>query len=248
LNASPPEPARKGRRSLLVLIVFLGATILVVATVPALMRSCIFEPVERSAQAGMSAARAVQEAARAVRQTLQVEPQVTIETKVIQNQVSPIAELAVAQRDMNITFFWSQEWLRSKKTIELNATFQVKAGFDLEKPISVAYDGVNRLVIITLPPAEVLSVERIGATEYEDKSGWWNRVNEEDRQVAFNGHQQAARKHANESTLKAEAERLIVERLEALLNPLDIEFTIRFSDTVRMEGGVELLNGEDEPE
>ena len=71
-------------------------------------------------------------------QVLQVQPQVTINSRVVLTQTAPIAELAVVTKEELVTLDYTQhlEVLSyqvplTEKKLEVEATYRIKAGFDL---------------------------------------------------------------------------------------------------------------------
>ncbi len=220
-----PEITVKRRRPVR-LIVILLLVLVAVGVTPFLIRTLVTQPI-------VGITTDLERVAAAVKSTLNLEPEVLMKTQVIQSQVSPIAELAVAEREMRISLFWSEQWLKSTKKIKMLSPFRVKAGFDLEKPIRVIYDpekaekGINS-VRIELPRAEILSVERFGEIDYSDESGWWNKIRDEDRGKALNALQNEAARLARESDLCRKAEKIIAEKLENLLSESGIDLEIVF--------------------
>jgi hypothetical protein len=230
LNDKSPDEIPRGKRPWIGVLVLIAVLVALTAVTPLLLRSCVLEPVRKTADSARDATIAVREAARAIREVLQVEPEVRMETKVIQKQVSPIAELAVAEREMEIRFSWSEQWLKSTKSIELASPFRVKAGFDLEKPVRVLFDPQQEALRIELPKAEILTVERFGTLEYTDDSGWWNKVKDEDREAALNALNDEAIRHAQKSDLVQKAEQIISDRLNTMLSSNAMTLEIVFLD------------------
>ena len=72
-------------------------------------------------------------------------------------ETKPALELAVVDRDTDITHDAAETWFGSTKTIRMHATYRVKAGFDLSKKLEVNVAGQD--VNIKVPKATILSVE-----------------------------------------------------------------------------------------
>lgn len=213
------------RRPSVRLIVFLLLVLMAAAATPSLLRTLLTAPV-----AAMSAD--LKATADAVKGVLNIDPEVRIRTQVINHQVSPIAELAMAEREMRVKFNWDQKWLKSTKSIEVSGPFRVKAGFDLEKPVRVIHYPEENSVRIEMPRAEILSVEPFGEIDYTDESGWWNKVRDEDRTNALNALHHEARRFARESDLCAQAEKILTEKLEKLLSENQADVQIIFLDEI----------------
>ncbi|HEY5812759.1 MAG TPA: hypothetical protein VIT23_08905, partial [Terrimicrobiaceae bacterium] len=72
--------------------------------------------------------------------TLKFTPQITVDSVVIIAGHTPVMELVTAQRQAMVRNRWTHTWLHSTKSVELEATFTAKAGFDLTQPFRVNID------------------------------------------------------------------------------------------------------------
>jgi len=156
---------------------------------------------------------------------LSVQPRVMVNQRVILTQTAPIAELAVVSKeeDVSINFTAHYEVLSlhiplTEKKITAEAVYRIKAGFDLHKPFSVEIDPVTHAVTAEMPPAQLLSVEQVGDIAYSGFDATFNRVTDEERTQILANLNAAAHEAAEKSTLKADAEEQVTQRLKELIN------------------------------
>ncbi|MCE0484609.1 MAG: DUF4230 domain-containing protein [Methylacidiphilales bacterium] len=167
----------------------------------------------------------VMEVRDAFAEVLKVQPQIKIDQRVILAQTAPIAELAVVTKEEQVTLGFSEhlEVLSmqvplTEKKLTAEATFRLKAGFDLSEPFSVSIDPATHDIRATMPHAKILSVEQEGELVYHGDDAMLNRVTDQDRAEILNDLQNAARDTAEKSSLKSEAEQQVTERLKELIN------------------------------
>ena len=94
-----------------------------------------------------------------------LQPQVTVNQRVILTQTAPIAELAVTQKEELVQLGYTEHYEvlsyqipLTGKTLKVEAVYRVKAGFDLHQAFSVTIDPVTHLIHAALPHAKILSV------------------------------------------------------------------------------------------
>jgi hypothetical protein len=144
---------------------------------------------------------------------------------VVLTQTAPIAELAVVTKeelvsiglDEHLELLTLQIPLTEKK-LTAEATFRLKAGFDLREPFSVSVDPATHAVKATMPHAKILSVEQIGDVAFHGEDAMLNRVTDDERAQILKNLDLAARDAAEKSDLKADAEKQVTQRLTDLMN------------------------------
>jgi hypothetical protein len=168
---------------------------------------------------------------------LKVQPQVTINQRVIYAQTAPIAEFAVVQKQEDISIgydahleLWSIQIPLTEKTATAEAVYLVKAGFDLRQPFSVEIDSVTHRVKARMPHATILSVEQVGELKYSGNDAWLNRMTDDERAKTVNDLNKAAHDAAEKSTLKAEAEAQVSQRLQDVLQHEGHRLEIQWPD------------------
>ena len=169
-------------------------------------------------------------------QVLRVQPQVTVNQRVVLTQTAPIAELAVVSKEELVTLGFSEHFEvlsfqvpLTEKQLSVEATYRLKAGFDLSEPYLVEIDPAAHHVQAKMPHAKILSVEQVGALTYHGEDAILNRITDDERTKILDDLHAAARKAAEESSLKADAEKQVADRLEDLFRhngqTIQIEWT-----------------------
>ncbi len=177
-------------------------------------------------------------------QVLRVQPQITMNQQVVLTQTAPIAELAVVTKDEMVTLGFTEhlelftvQLPLTEKKLTVESIYRIKAGFDLSEPFSVEIDPVTHEVHATMPHAKILSVEQTGETKFQGEDAILNRITDADRGEILSNLNMAAHDAAQKSSLKAEAEAQVEERLKDLIQhngqPMQIEWTDRVSKKQR---------------
>jgi hypothetical protein len=151
-----------------------------------------------------------------IRATFNFTPQVKVDQTVVLEQTSSILELATVQREIYLDHTWSHTWLGSTKTIQIQAVFHAKAGFDLRKPFTVTITSGHREITASMPPPELLSLEMTSYRLLRDESGWWNRISAQDRESAIHAVREAARAKAVATGMLDSARVSVEDRLREI--------------------------------
>ncbi len=144
-----------------------------------------------------------------------LQPRISVKDRVVYEQTTSTLQLAVATRKSVVEREVEHEWLGSTKRIRLRGTYNIRAGFDLTKPVSVRIDG-NK-VSIEMPPPTILSVDQESVELLESKDGLWNRLKPGDVVDEVATLPLMARKKAVEGGLESEALARFEEQLEQRL-------------------------------
>jgi hypothetical protein len=159
----------------------------------------------------------------------QMQPEIVINQTVVHQQSSPIAQLALIQKESFQRYTWSHEWMRSTKRIEISGTYVAKAGFDLRERFVVTLLENPGEVRVELPRAKLLSMEQKGNLVFQDESGWFNRLSSEDRESALNQARESARQEILKSGIIQEAEESAVKQLQELASKQGIKIELSLS-------------------
>jgi hypothetical protein len=154
-----------------------------------------------------------------------LQPRITINDRVYMEQTTPISELAVRSRRIEVEHELLHTWVGSSKRVKLHGTFIVKAGFDLRKGLSINIRPDQ--IIVQLPHAQILSVEQQQVDVLAFENGLWNRISGQDVQSELSVLPELAWKKAAESELPAEAEETLQQQLEQRIHtaqPLRLVF------------------------
>lgn len=153
-----------------------------------------------------------------VSKALQFTPQVQIlNGSIVVEKTTPITELATAKQQFTHSYSWSESWLGSTKTIEIEGTFIARAGIDLKKPFALVVNPASKAVEVRMPGPELLSVEIMKYKIITDEDGWWNKLNAKDRQDALNSLLASARMKELDSGILLEAQRSLEQTLDTLI-------------------------------
>jgi hypothetical protein len=146
-----------------------------------------------------------------------LQPRITINNRVYLEQTTPVSELVVLSRRIEVEHELLHTWVGSSKRVKLHGTFIVKAGFDLQHNLSI--DIRPNEIIIQLPHARILGIEQDQVDVLAFENGLWNRISGEDMQSELSILPQFAREKAAESGLPAEAERALQQQIEERIHP-----------------------------
>jgi hypothetical protein len=157
----------------------------------------------------------------------QMQPRVTIHDRVYLEKTTPVAELAVLSRQIEVEHEFEHTWAMSTKRLKLHGSFQVKAGFDLRQNVSV--DVRENEIVVRMPPAIILGVEQHKVDVLEFENGYWNIVSAEDLQNELGQLPRLARDKATSSGLTSQAEEALRKQLDERIGagrPLKVVFDL----------------------
>jgi hypothetical protein len=155
-----------------------------------------------------------------------LQPRITINNRVYVEQTTPVSELVVLSRRIEIEHEFLHTWMGSTKRVKLHGTFTAKAGFDLRQDLNV--DIRPDQIVIQLPHAQILDVAQDQVDVLAFDSGFWNRISGDDVQSELSILPQLAREKAAETGLSVEAERALQKQLDERIHtpqPLRLIFT-----------------------
>src|SRR5258707_3001931 len=141
-----------------------------------------------------------------------LQPRITINDRVYLEQTTPVSELVVLSRRIEVEHELLHTWVGSSKRVKLHGTFIAKAGFDLRKGLSI--DIRPNEITVRLPNAQILGVEQQQVEVLAFENGLWNRISGQDVQSELSVLPGLAWKKAAESELPAEAEESLQHQLE----------------------------------
>jgi hypothetical protein len=154
-----------------------------------------------------------------------LQPRITINDHVYMEQTTPVSELVVLSRRIEVEHELLHTWVGSSKRVKLHGTFAAKAGFDLRKGLSI--DIRPNEIMVQLPHAQILGVEQQQMDVLAFENGLWNRISGQDVQSELSVLPELAWKKAAESELPAEAEQTLQKQLEQRIHtaqPLRLVF------------------------
>ena len=141
-----------------------------------------------------------------------LQPRITINDRVYMEQTTPVSELVVLSRRIEVEHQLFHTWVGSSKRVKLHGTYIAKAGFDLRKGLSI--DIRPDQIMVQLPHAQILGVEQQQVDVLASENGLWNRISGQDVQSELSALPELAWKKAAESGLPAEAQEVLQQQLE----------------------------------
>src|SRR2546421_9838097 len=154
-----------------------------------------------------------------------LQPRITINHRVYMEQTTPVSELVVLSRRIEVEHELLHTWVGSSKRVKLHGTFIVKAGFDLQQNLAV--DIRPNEIIVQLPHARILGIEQEQVDVLAFENGLWNRISGADVQSELSVLPQLARQKAMVSGLPEDAERALQQQLDQRIHapqPLHLIF------------------------
>jgi len=143
------------------------------------------------------------------------EPRITQQTVV--ERLCEVAKLVATEMTLRDVVIYEQTRLMSTKKVLLVVTGKVSAGIDMEHGTEVRIDSTDKRITVTLPPAQILSVDVLNVTTYDERAGLLNPFTPEDRdliqrrirgQLMAAARQSGILEHADQSAAKVLTELL----------------------------------------
>jgi Protein of unknown function (DUF4230) len=141
-----------------------------------------------------------------------LQPRITINDRVYMEQTTPVSELVVLSRRIEVEHELFHTWVGSSKRVKLHGTYIAKAGFDLRKGLSI--DIRPDQIMVQLPHAQILGVEQQQVDVLAFENGLWNRISGQDVQSELSALPELAWKKAAESGLPAETQEVLQQQLQ----------------------------------
>jgi hypothetical protein len=165
----------------------------------------------------------------ALEETFHARPSVTIRKYVVVEEKKPIAELALVSRQTDVEHRIESVRLKSKAELSLRAVFNVKAGFDLRAArFSLDLDPGLKRATLELPPPKVLSMDMIRYEVLADRSGWWNRISEAERELAMRDMLADAKLEAIRAGILKDCRQRMDEELAGISGRTGVSIRVRY--------------------
>lgn len=107
----------------------------------------------------------------------------TITQQLVVERMQAVAKLVSSEVTLRDVVTYEQTRYGSTKRALLVVTGKVSAGLDLSRGTDVAIDSVANRITLTLPPAQLVSVDVLNVVTYDQQSGLLNPFRPEDRDV-----------------------------------------------------------------
>src|ERR687891_1091588 len=161
-----------------------------------------------------------------------LQPRITINNRIYMEQTTPVSELMVLSRRIEVEHELLHTWVGSSKRVKLHGTFIAKAGFDLRKGLSI--DIRPDEIVVQLPHPQLLGVEQQQVDVLAFENGLWNRISGQDVQSELSVLPELAWKKAAESKLPSEAEKTLQKQLEQRIHTAQL-LRLVFKDEKKSE-------------
>ena len=142
-------------------------------------------------------------------------PQIT--HQLVVERLQAVAKLVATEMTLRDVVIYEQTRLGSRKRALVVVTGRVAAGIDLEQGAQVRIDSSARTITVTLPPAQVLSVDVLDVTTYDERAGLLNPFRPEDRDAIQRQVRARLISAAHESGILAHADHSAARVLTELL-------------------------------
>jgi hypothetical protein len=135
----------------------------------------------------------------------------TISHDVVVERLREVAKLVATEMTLRDVVIYEQTRYRSTKRVLLVVTGRVSAGINLNTA-HVAIDSSSRQVTITIPPAQITSVDVTNVTTYDESAGILNPFTTDDRdeiqrrirvQLRESAQRSGILEHADQAAAKA---------------------------------------------
>ena len=135
----------------------------------------------------------------------------TITHEMVVERLRDVSKLVATEMTLRDVVIYEQSRFGIAKKALLVVTGRVSAGIDLERGADVRIDSAARRIIISLPPAQILSVDILNVTTYDESAGIFNPFKPEDRdaiqrrtraQLMVSARSSGILEHADESAAR----------------------------------------------
>lgn len=135
----------------------------------------------------------------------------TISHDVVVERLREVAKLVATEMTLRDVVIYEQTRLRSTKRVLLVVTGRVSAGINLNTA-KIEIDSSSRAVTITIPPAQITSVDVTNVTTYDESAGILNPFTADDRdeiqrrirvQLRESAQRSGILEHADQAAAKA---------------------------------------------
>jgi hypothetical protein len=140
-----------------------------------------------------------------------------ISQQLVVDRLQTVAKLVATEMTLRDVVSYEQTRFGSTKRALLVVTGRVSAGIDLEKGAEIRIDSTARKITVSLPPAQVLSVDVLNVTTYDERAGLLNPFRPEDRDAIQRLVREKLIVTAQESGILLHADRSADRALIALL-------------------------------
>lgn len=226
-----------------ILAIGLASALIIAAGAGAFYVVAVRAPSELAHRAKEETFDAADRMAKGFKSAFDFTPRVTVDGVTVIEQSQSVIELATVEQELAVQYRWSQTWLGSTKTMELQGFYRAKAGFNLRESFQVSVQPSG--IVANLPVPKVLSMEMIRYKVQKDESGWWNHITAAERENALTSMQEEARSKVAQSGLLRAAQEKFKEELSRAVKGQNIStpLEIHFQDSPQQISGTHPRSG-----
>lgn len=118
----------------------------------------------------------------------------------------------------------------SKKRMGMSGKFRVESGFSADSNFMLTADIRTKTVSLSIPDIEILKLEPVGRINESTSNGWWNKLNDKDRNSTMDILLENAAEQVEAEGLKEKAEKVITERIRSAFSTSGYQVFIRHGD------------------
>lgn len=135
----------------------------------------------------------------------------TINHEIVVERLREVAKLVATEMTLRDVVIYEQTRFRSTKRVLLVVTGRVSAGINLISA-RVEIDSAKKHITVSLPPAQIISVDVLNVTTYDERAGLLNPFTSDDRdeirrriraQLMDAARQSGILAHADQAAMKA---------------------------------------------
>jgi hypothetical protein len=161
----------------------------------------------------------------------------TITQQLVVERMQAVAKLVSSEVTLRDVVTYEQTRYGSTKRALVVVTAKVSAGLDLSKGTDVAIDSATKRITLTLPPAQLVSVDVLNMVTYDQRSGLLNPFRPEDRDIIQRRVRAQLMEAARQSGILQHADESAARMLTELLSRDGYTVEIRRPPVVRQPTG-----------
>lgn len=206
----------------IILAIAMGVAVVIVATAGGAYLFLVKPPMEAISSTA-------HDIAAAFNRAFHFTPMVVAGERTIIEQTRPALKLTLVERDIHEMIEWSQTWVASTKMLTIEGTYRASAGFDLDKHFRVSMEENPTRISAQFPRPELLALEVKNHKVLKDESGWWNKIQPQEREALLNQLHEKARRKAEQSGILDDVKLAVEKRLSEIAARHGCLLEIRYS-------------------
>lgn len=136
--------------------------------------------------------------------------------EMVVERLRDVAKLVATEMTLRDVVIYEQTRFRSTKRVLLVVTGRVSAGINLTSA-QAQIDSTRKLITVTLPPAQIISIDVTNVTTYDEQAGLWNPFTSDDRDEIQRRIRAQLRQTAQQSGILEHADQAATRALQDFL-------------------------------